>query len=322
MLNLKSYTELIEEELSELHFPQAPNELYDPLRYFLKIGGKRIRPILTLLATEMFGTEKAKAIPQAIAIELFHNFTLIHDDIMDQAPLRRNQTTIHEKWNSDVALLSGDVLMIKSFQYLGQIDPQLLPEVFEMFNKTAIRVCEGQQMDMDFENRNDVTIHQYVEMIRLKTAVLLGTALSLGAIVGGASSNDQDALRVFGENIGIAFQMQDDILDLYADPSKFGKQVGGDVIANKKTLLYLTAVTKASSEQLEILSQLQAENDIDFKVSRTKELFDHLNIKQECIDRMKTHYQTAIEALNSIHVSEKHKTPLLELAQFLVTRDL
>ena len=322
MLNLKGYTSLIEEELDNLNFPQEPSKLYDPLRYFLKIGGKRIRPILTLLSAEMFGVERAKAIPQALAIELFHNFTLIHDDIMDQAPLRRNQSTVHEKWNSDIAVLSGDVLMVKSYQLLGNIDPVYLPEAFEIFNKTAVEVCEGQQLDMDFQERNDVTIHEYIEMIRLKTAVLLGSALSLGAIVADASDDDKTALRVFGENIGIAFQIQDDILDLYSDPSKFGKQVGGDVIANKKTLLHLTALTKASREQIEIMSQLQSENDVDFKINRTRELFDHLNIKQDCIEQMEKHYSLAIDALNTIHVSEKHKTPLLELAQFLITRDL
>lgn len=322
MLNLKEYTSLFEEELNQFNLPETPAQLYDPLRYFLKIGGKRIRPILTLLATEMFETDKSKALPQALAIELFHNFSLIHDDIMDQAPLRRNQGTIHEKWNPNIAILTGDVLMIKAYQQLGKIKHEYLPEAFEIFNKTAIEVCEGQQMDMDFEGRNDVTIHEYIEMIRLKTAVLLGTALNLGAIVAGASDKDKAALQVFGENIGIAFQIQDDILDLYADPLKFGKQVGGDVIANKKTLLHLTAVTKANREQLKIISQLQSENDISLKISRTKELFDHLEIKQECIYRMEAHYKLAIDALNSIHVSEKHKTPLLELAQFLITRDL
>jgi len=241
---------------------------------------------------------------------------------MDLAPLRRNQQTIHEKWDSNVAILTGDALMIIAYQHLGRIELQFLPEAFESFNKTALEVCEGQQMDMDFETRNDVTIHEYIEMIRLKTSVLLGAALNLGAIVAKASTKEKESLRIFGENIGIAFQIQDDILDLYSDPTKFGKQVGGDVIANKKTLLHLTAVTKANREQLKIISQLQSENDISLKISRTKELFDHLEIKQECIYRMEAHYKLAIDALNSINVSEKHKTPLLELAQFLITRDL
>jgi geranylgeranyl diphosphate synthase, type II len=322
MLNLKSYAELIEVELTNIQLPNSPIALYDPITYFLKIGGKRIRPILTLLAAELFSIEKSEVIPQALAIEIFHNFTLIHDDIMDLAPLRRNQQTVHEKWDSNVAILTGDALMIIAYQHLGRIELQFLPEAFESFNKTALEVCEGQQMDMDFETRNDVTIHEYIEMIRLKTSVLLGAALNLGAIVAKASTKEKESLRIFGENIGIAFQIQDDILDLYSDPTKFGKQVGGDVIANKKTILQLTAKTKANPQQLEIITQLQTEQDIDFKINRTKEIFDHLNVKQECIELMQKHYTIALNALESINVSQKNKEPLIELAKFLITRDL
>lgn len=322
MLKLKLYTELIEAEIAKVQFPQTPSTLYDPLRYFLQIGGKRIRPILTLLAAELFLLEKEKVIAQALAIEIFHNFTLIHDDIMDQAPLRRNQSTVHEKWNKNIAVLSGDALMIKAYQYLSQIDSKFLPEALEAFSKTALEVCEGQQMDMDFEVRNDVTIHEYIEMIRLKTSVLLGLALNLGAIVAEASKEEKEALQVFGENIGIAFQIQDDILDLYADASKFGKQVGGDVISNKKTILLLTAVTKANREQLEIINQLQKEKNVDLKISRTKELFDHLHVKQACIEQMQQHYSIALNALEIINIPQERKKSLIELAQFLITRDL
>ena len=322
MLNLKSYADLIEDELNNIQLPNSPIELYDPITYFLQIGGKRIRPILTLLAAELFSLEKTNVIPQALAIEIFHNFTLIHDDIMDLAPLRRNQLTVHEKWDNNVAILTGDALMIIAYQHLGRIKLEFLPEAFESFNKTALEVCEGQQMDMDFETRNDVTIHEYIEMIRLKTSVLLGAALHLGAVVSKASASDKEALRVFGENIGIAFQIQDDILDLYADPSKFGKQIGGDVIANKKTILQLTAITKANSEQIDIINQLQSEENLDFKISRTKELFDHLNVKHDCVELMEKHYTIAINALESINVSQKNKEPLVELAKFLITRDL
>jgi geranylgeranyl diphosphate synthase type II len=322
MLNLKSYTELIELELSKIQLPASPIMLYEPVKYFLKIGGKRIRPILTLLAAELFSLDKKIVIPQAIAIEIFHNFTLIHDDIMDDAPLRRNQSTIHEKWNKNVAVLAGDLLMIKAYQHLADISPNHLHEVFNAFNKTAIEVCEGQQMDMDFETRNDVTIHEYIEMIRLKTSVLLGAALSLGAIIANATTEEKKALQVFGENIGIAFQIKDDILDLYADPTKFGKQVGGDVIANKKTILQLTAITKANREQLEIISQLQTERDIIFKVKRTTELFDHLDVKQDCVELMQKHYTIALNALETINVPQHKKAPLIELAKFLIARDL
>ena len=262
MIDLKKYTALIDEELGKIGLPNSPEQLYDPLRYFLKLGGKRIRPMLTLLSAELFGSTAANAMPQALCIEVFHNFTLIHDDIMDEAPLRRNQQTVHEKWNRDVAILSGDVLMIKAYQLLGEIEPRLLPAAFELFNRTAIEVCEGQQMDMDFEERSDVSIDEYIEMIRLKTSVLLGCALEIGSIVAEASDKDRAAIYDFGQHIGIAFQIQDDILDLYADPDKFGKQVGGDVIANKKTLLHLTALKNATKEQLEVLKQLQREQNL------------------------------------------------------------
>ena len=214
MIELNQYTALIDAELNKIGFPNSPERLYEPLRYFLQIGGKRVRPLLTLLSAELFGSTSEKAMPQALCIEVFHNFTLIHDDIMDEAPLRRNMQTVHEKWNRDVAILSGDVLMIKAYQLLGNIEAKLLPPAFELFNKTAIEVCEGQQMDMDFEIRSDVSIEEYIEMIRLKTSVLLGCALEIGAIVAEAPEEDRHAIYDFGQHIGIAFQIQDDLLNL------------------------------------------------------------------------------------------------------------
>lgn len=321
-MDIQQYTALIDGELKKIGFPDSPNQLYDPLRYFLQIGGKRIRPMLTLLGAELFGASYEKAMSQALSIEVFHNFTLIHDDIMDEAPLRRNVQTIHEKWNRDVAILSGDVLMIKAYQLLGQIDGRLLPDAFALFNKTAIEVCEGQQMDMDFEQRSDVTIDEYIEMIRLKTSVLLGCALEMGAIVAEASSADRESIYNFGQHIGIAFQIQDDILDLYADPDKFGKQVGGDVIANKKTLLYLTALQKATKEQLEVMKQLQNEDNLELKVDRTRQLFDQLSIRSLCEARMQQHYDIAMESLAKIHVEEAQKAKLVGLAAFLMNREM
>lgn len=321
-MDIQQYTSLIDGELKKIGFPDSPNQLYDPLRYFLQIGGKRIRPMLTLLGAELFGANYEKAMSQALSIEVFHNFTLIHDDIMDEAPLRRNVQTIHEKWNRDVAILSGDVLMIKAYQLLGQIDGRLLPDAFALFNKTAIEVCEGQQMDMDFEQRSDVTIDEYIEMIRLKTSVLLGCALEMGGIVAEASSADRESIYNFGQHIGIAFQIQDDILDLYADPDKFGKQVGGDVIANKKTLLYLTALQNATKEQLEVMKQLQNEDNLELKVDRTRRLFDLLNIRSLCEARMQQHYDIAMESLAKIHVEEAQKAKLVGLAAFLMNREM
>lgn len=322
MKALLNYTQLIEEGLRNLEFPDTPTQLYEPQRYILELGGKRIRPILTLLAAELFNTAAQTALPQALAIETFHNFTLIHDDIMDGAPLRRNQPTVHQKWNENIGILSGDALMIRAYQLLGQIQPSLLPDAFDLFNTTALEVCEGQQMDMDFETRMDVSAAEYVEMIRLKTSVLLGCALELGAIVAGATKNDRDELYEFGQHIGIAFQIQDDILDLYADPEKFGKQVGGDVIANKKTILFLTALNVATAEQREILKQLSTEHDLVLKVSRTRALFDHLNVRKLCEDRMKEHYSMALTALDKIQVDPSKKKVLIQLADYLMERDV
>lgn len=322
MEELQKYTARIERELGKDIFPAEPKELYDPLRYFLEIGGKRVRPILTLLATELFGEDSEKALPQALAIEVFHNFTLIHDDIMDDAPTRRGKTTVHEKWDNNIAILSGDVLLIKAYQLLAKIDSNKLPEALELFNTTSVQVCEGQQMDMNFETRMDVSIQEYIEMIRLKTSVLLGAALEMGAIVAGATKEDRKHLYNFGQYVGIAFQIQDDILDLYADPEKFGKMVGGDVASNKKTLLHLTAVAHATAEQLQILRQLQKEDNLNLKISRTKELFDHLQIREKCRETMLEYQSKAMKALNQINVPDTQKKTLIALSDFLLNRQM
>jgi len=322
MKDLVPYIERIEKKLNELELPTKPVKLYDPLRYFLQIGGKRIRPALVILGQKLFSPSASEAYPQALSIELFHNFTLIHDDIMDNAPLRRGQQTVHEKWNSNIGILSGDALLIKAYQKLAEGAGERLESLMEVFNSTALQVCEGQQMDMDFEERIDVTISEYIEMIRLKTSVLLGGALEIGAIMADASDAHRRAIRQFGENIGIAFQIKDDILDLYADPDKFGKQVGGDVIANKKTMLFLSALSVAGGPQLEVLKQLLEETNIELKLKRTKELFDHLNVRDMCHERMDDHYKRALNALDTIDVADQNKTALRSLAQYLIERDL
>jgi len=322
MLQLKEYTTFIENNLKKVEIPDSPSGLYDPIRYFLQIGGKRIRPILTLLGAELFGTDKEKALSQALSIEVFHNFTLVHDDIMDQAPLRRNKETIHQKWNINSAILCGDVMLIKAYELLCDIDPEKLSETLQLFNKTATQVCEGQQLDLDFEYRDDVSIDEYIEMIRLKTSVLLGGALKIGAIIAGAGEKDKTEIYEFGQNIGLAFQIQDDILDLYADPVKFGKQVGGDVISNKKTFLHLTALNKATKEQLEIARQLKNEPDIELKVKRTRELYDQVGVKQDCKKKIQEHYNIALNALHRVAVPEENKKNIVELAGYLMDRDL
>lgn len=322
MQNLKAYSELLEKELSEIQFPDSPANLYDPLSYFLQLGGKRIRPILTLMSAELFKCQNQNALPAAIAIELFHNFTLIHDDIMDEAPLRRNKETIHTKWNSNIAILSGDVLLVKAYQFLAKQNKEHLPKLLDLFNKTAIEVCEGQQLDMDFESRTNVSILEYIEMIRLKTSVLLGCALEMGAIIANATDSDRKHIYNFGQHLGLAFQIQDDILDLYADLDKFGKLVGGDVIANKKTLLYLKAHESADTEQEKILQQLAEESNIDFKVLKTREIYAQIGVKEKCEKIMRNHYHAAMESLNQIEVAPNLKSPLIDLADMLMLREV
>ena len=321
MIDLKAYTELVERKLSELSLPAKPGNLYDPLRYLLNIGGKRVRPILTLLGAELFGVSNDKVINQALAVELFHNFTLMHDDIMDEAPLRRGQSTVHEKWGNNTAILSGDVLMIYAYEQLSLGANDHLKDLFERFNRTAIEVCEGQQMDMDFETREDVTPSEYVEMIRLKTSVLLGCALEFGAIMAGASSEDRKHLYDFGVHVGLAFQIQDDILDLYADPEKFGKQVGGDVLADKKTLLFLLAKDNATDSQIAELNALKFETDPALKVEKTRSLFDDINARGLCEAEKANHYEEALSSLELINVDPARKNKLKGLAAYLLERD-
>jgi geranylgeranyl diphosphate synthase type II len=317
---LESYSQLVEQEIASIELPQSPSNLYDPLRYFMTLGGKRMRPILTLMGAELFGTNRAEAIHAAVAVEVFHNFTLIHDDIMDEAPLRRNKETVHVKWNQNIAILSGDVLFVKAYQLLAMQQGTHLPALLEIFNKTAIEVCEGQQMDMDFESRNDVSIPEYVEMIRLKTSVLLGCALEMGAIIANATKKDRHLLYEFGQHIGIAFQIQDDILDLYADPDKFGKQVGGDVISNKKTLLNLKAMELANAEQKSQLERLSTEQDAVLKVAHTKKIYSEIGAKESCEAEMQEHYTFAMNALSQIQLPEENKKPLVALADYLMVR--
>jgi len=321
MQDLAVYSTLLENEITQLDFPKTPSNLYDPLRYFMQLGGKRLRPVLTFLGAELFGLKKEDVLNAALSVEVFHNFTLIHDDIMDEAPLRRAKETVHTKWNQNIAILSGDVLFVKAYQLLAKQDPKHLAELLHVFSRTAQEVCEGQQMDMDFESRSDVSIDEYVEMIRLKTSVLLGCALELGAIVAEASTEDRQHLYDFGQHLGIAFQIQDDILDLYADPDKFGKQVGGDVISNKKTLLNLKAKQLANPIQRELLNQLETEQDFILKVSKTRDLFSDIGAREACEIEMQKHYDFAMNSLKQINVADQNKLSLIALADFVMQRD-
>lgn len=317
---LEAYVQLIEEGLEKINLPKTPENLYQPIEYFVQIGGKRIRPVLTLMAAELFGTKKEVALPAALAIELFHNFSLIHDDIMDHAPLRRGKQTVHEKWNSNIAILSGDVLFVIAYQELSKQSREHLFDLLNLFNKTAIEVCEGQQMDMDFELLPTVTVEAYIEMIRLKTSVLLGCALQFGAIIAGASKKNQALIYEFGINLGIAFQIQDDLLDLYGEPKSVGKQVGGDIIANKKTLLCILAETHADKENAILLNEMFEEKDPQTKISKAKHLFKELEIFNKCSAEKERYMKLAIDALTAIE-SPTNKDLFFEISHFLLNRD-
>ena len=320
-MNLSSqYLDLIEEELRQLDIPESPANLYSPIDYFLNLKGKKIRPILTLLSAELFGENIEQAKHAALAIEIFHNFTLIHDDIMDEAPLRRGQQTVHEKWNTNIAILSGDVLMIKAYEQLALCPPSVLPDLITIFNKTAVEVCEGQQMDMDFETRKEVVQEEYIEMIKLKTSVLLGCALEMGAILAQTSQKNKSEIYQFGVNIGIAFQIQDDLLDLYGDVEKVGKQVGGDILANKNTLLSILAMSHANEDQSKELKRLKSEKDTIRKIKVTKSIFDELGVESMCHQIMQDYYQKALNHFNAIQTENKN-TALLNLTDALMKRD-
>lgn len=318
MNGLSYYTAYLENEISSLKLADGPHNLFNPLRYFLSLGGKRMRPVLTLLSGEIFNTPKEESVCAALSLELFHNFSLIHDDIMDEAPVRRGKPTVHHKWNSSVAILSGDALYIAAYQQLANYSDQRLPLLLQRFNETAIEVCQGQQMDMDFESLDTVSEAEYIEMIRLKTSVLLGCALEFGAIVANQEEEIRKNLYEFGVSLGIAFQIQDDFLDLYGDPELFGKQVGGDVLANKKTLLFLKAA-QTGDDRLHKLIQMDADSQ---KVAYAQNLFEELGAKTATLQAMKSYYDQAMDNLKQLEEKGLDTKTLHALAQFLITREL
>lgn len=320
---ITEYIEVVENALKELSFNKSPKELYAPIGYTLELGGKRIRPALLLLANDLFGGKIEDAISSALAIEVFHNFTLVHDDIMDDAPLRRGKPTVYKKWNRDIAILSGDVMLIESYRLLSQCNPMHLGKILTIVNQTAVQVCEGQQYDMNFESATTVSIDEYLKMIELKTAVLLAGSLKVGAILSNAEDVDSDHLYEFGRNLGIAFQLMDDLLDLYGDPDKFGKRIGGDIIANKKTYLLLKAqelATGSLKKELEFCLSSKVLND-DVKVEKVKRIFDQLNIKELANKEMSLFYNTAISHLDSINAPKEKKQVFENFALGLMNRD-
>jgi len=323
MKKLEDLQELISEAVEKLTFPGYPAELYEPITYILSLGGKRMRPALLLMACDLFGGDVDAAVPPALAIEVFHNFTLMHDDIMDNAPLRRGQTTVHEKWNQNVGILSGDVMLIEGYKLMMQVEEHLLRPIMNIFNSTAVSVCEGQQIDMEFEQRNNAGIDEYLEMIRLKTAVVLGSALKIGALIGGADQNDAELISVFGEQLGIAFQLQDDILDVYGNPEKFGKQVGGDIISNKKTYLLIKAFERANEKQRQELDDLIALKQFDNveKVAAVTALYDALEVRQHAEATMQAYAEKAFIALDAVNLPEAQKQYLRDFADGLLVRE-
>ncbi len=307
--------------LGLLELPDGPKELYDPIKYTLDNGGKRMRPLLVLLGCKVFSEDVSQALRPAIGIELFHNFTLLHDDIMDEAPLRRGNPSVYKKWNSNIAILSGDAMIIKAYQLLVETRTGALSDVLIEFNRTALEVCEGQQLDMNFESRDDVSLEEYLQMIGLKTAVLLATSLKIGALIGGANAEQANLLYNFGLNTGIAFQLQDDILDVYGESAKVGKQKGGDIISNKKTFLLLKALELADKEKSLELNQWLTSNAPTQKVAAVTAIYNQLGVRQLAEEKMWDYYNSGIASLEKVKGSAAWVTTLKQFSNDLMHRE-
>ena len=302
----------VNEALDGLVYDRKPTTLYEPIRYVLSLGGKRVRPVLMLMAYNLWKDDPESIMTQAVGLETYHNFTLLHDDLMDNADMRRGHETVHKKWNANQAILSGDTMLQQAFQRMAQCDTAHMREVLDVFIETILEIDEGQQLDVEFETRNDVTEDEYIEMIRLKTSVLLACAVKIGAILAGASKDDQDNLYKFGEQIGLAFQLQDDLLDVYGDPKVFGKNIGGDITSNKKTYMLINAVNRANeSQHRELTGWIEAaEFDRDEKVKAVTRLYDEIGIRRLCEEKMEACYQLGLQHLAKVSVSDERKAIL------------
>lgn len=321
-MNIEKQISAINRQINNSGLKKNPPELYEPIRYFLKNGGKRLRPLLTLFGCYLFTDDIAKALKPGIGIEIFHNFTLVHDDIMDKAPIRRGNKTVHEKWDQNIAILSGDTMLFKAYDYLIQVDKDLISKVISSFNNCAVEVCEGQQHDMNFETRSSVSEEEYISMIRAKTASLLGFSLKLGALIGGANDTDAENLRNFGLSLGIGFQLKDDLLDVYGEAHKFGKRVGGDIIANKKTYLLIQALNLANKSQRERLQYwLQKDEPADEKVKEVTEIYNDIGIKELTESKMDEFFNSGFQYLEQVHCETERKKKLIDFSKKLIYRD-
>ncbi len=320
---MKELLQQLEGQLQKISLGSNPQNLYDPIRYILTLGGKRLRPMLVLLGYNLKKEDPEAVLEQALTVEVFHNFTLMHDDIMDEAPLRRGKPTVHEKWDSTVAILSGDTMMVKAYDQLLKTDSALLPSALKKFNTCAVEVCEGQQMDMNFEKEESVNEDQYIEMIRLKTAVLLGFSLEYGGLLAGMNEDEQSQLQQVGEKAGIGFQLMDDLLDVYGDQKKFGKQVGGDIVSNKKTYLLIKALELANeSQKAELTNWLNKKDfDVSEKVDAVKRIYQELGIYELTQAKMNSYYDQAFAILSRLDVKEKGKLELIHFFEKLMKRD-
>ena len=323
MLNSNEILQKINERLDTISGDRKPETLYEPIRYVLSIGGKSIRPVLMMLTYELFRDNSEDIIMPACAIETYHNYTLLHDDLMDNADLRRGHQTVHKKWDANTAILSGDSMLVLAYQRMAQCDPAKLKPVLDLFSKTALEIGEGQQYDMDFEHRNDVTEDEYIEMIRLKTSVLLACSMKIGAILADAPAADANNLYRFGEQVGLAFQLQDDYLDVYGDPSVFGKAIGGDIVSNKKTYMLINAMNRADSEQRRRLSEWIGAKDFDAreKIAAVRAIYDEIGIDRLALEKINHYFRQSRKYIDAVNVDRERKAELMNYVSVMMKRN-
>lgn len=324
MFSSSQLLENFNSHIAQLQFTRTPKGLYDPVEYVLSMGGKRIRPVLMLMANNLYQEDVTRIYAPATGLEVYHNYTLLHDDLMDRADRRRGKETVHKVWNDNTAILSGDAMLVLAYQFMAQVPQTYLKEVIDIFSLTALEICEGQQLDMEFEGRDDVAAEEYLEMIRLKTSVLLAAGLKIGALLGGASAEDAQLLYDFGVNVGVAFQLKDDLLDVYGNPEVFGKNIGGDILCNKKTYMLIMALQHANAEQRSLLEQwINAETfQQSEKIAAVTELYNQIGVKGICESKMKEYSNRAMECLKSVSVADEKKEELKKIIDNLMHREV